>query len=229
MTQRKPGEEVLLPVHEVRTELGEGEVQVRRTVGCPTVRCAVELECCEACPHLVSVLGVGEPQAVLCRPVLPLPPAPPPSEPYDALLSPLLEHARVGEVMTRDVCCVGEEVRAEEVALLLAEHAVGGVPVVDEEERLVGVVGRSDLLQPEEGEVHPFLLHPERADATAASLMHQPPVMVEEHTTVARAAAVMASARAHRVVVVSTEKRVVGVLTALDVVRWVARKAGYAV
>jgi CBS domain-containing protein len=39
----------------------------------------------------------------------------------------------------------------------------------------------------------------------------------------------MASAHVHRVLVVSAEGTVVGILTPLDVVRWVARKAGYVV
>jgi CBS domain-containing protein len=59
--------------------------------------------------------------------------------------------------------------------------------------------------------------------------MNPEPVVVREGTTLPQAAAVMASARVHRVLVVSSEGTVVGILTTLDVVRWVARKAGYAV
>jgi CBS domain-containing protein len=46
-----------------------------------------------------------------------------------------------------------------------------------------------------------------------------------EGTTVPQAAAVMAAARVHRVLVVSAAGKVVGVLSAMDVVRWVAREA----
>lgn len=59
--------------------------------------------------------------------------------------------------------------------------------------------------------------------------MNASPVVVREGTTVPQAAAVMAAARIHRVLVVSAEGKVVGVLSAMDVVRWVARKACYAV
>ena len=59
--------------------------------------------------------------------------------------------------------------------------------------------------------------------------MNPSPVVVREGMTVPLAAAVMAAARVHRVLVVSAEGTVVGILTTLDVVRWLARKAGYTV
>jgi CBS domain-containing protein len=135
----------------------------------------------------------------------------------------------VEELMTRDVYCVGEEMLAEELAELFATRKVSGVPVVDEDGRLVGVVSRSDLLRAPEDEEHPPVLHPERAGATASELMNPAPLSVREGATVPYAAAVMAAARVHRVLVVSPKGAVVGILTALDVVRWVARKAGYTV
>jgi CBS domain-containing protein len=157
------------------------------------------------------------------------PPAHPPSKAYDPLLPPLLEHTRVDELMTQDVYCVDEGVSAEELAELFATREVSGVPVLDEDERLVGVVSRADLLRPSEGEDDTPRLHPERAGATASELMNASPVVVREGTTVPQAAAVMAAARVHRVLVVSAAGKVVGVLSAMDVVRWVARKACYAV
>ncbi|HSP81009.1 MAG TPA: CBS domain-containing protein, partial [Myxococcaceae bacterium] len=103
------------------------------------------------------------------------------------------------------------------------------LPVLDEEGQLVGVVSRTDLLHPpsEEGEAPP--LHPERAGASAGELMSRAPVVIEEGAPMGRAAALMASSGVHRLIVVASDGRVVGILTALDIARWVARRAGHAV
>lgn len=220
---------VTLPIHRVSTGLGEGEEAVRWTVRCPASQHMVDLKTCEDCPHLERVQEAATgPESLHCHPEV-HPPPPPPGEAYEPLLTSLLEHTRVDELMTQDVYCVGEEMLAEELAELFATRKVSGVPVLDETERLVGVVSRSDLLRTSDEEEDTPRLHPERAGATASELMNASPVVVREGTTVPQAAAVMAAARVHRVLVVSAEGRVVGVLSAMDVVRWVARKASDAV
>ncbi len=227
---KNPREGVVLNVHRVSTELGEGEADVRHTVRCPTSHRVVNLGTCESCPHLEHIQqDTSGPQSLSCTPQ-PEPSGPPsPNERFEPLLTPLLEHTRVDELMTRDVFCVSGELRAEELAQLFVTRGVSGMPVVDEDEQLVGVVSRTDLLRaPNDAEDTP-VLHPERMRATAEELMNPSPVVVSEGTTVPQAAAVMASARVHRVLVVSAEGTVVGILTPLDVVRWVARKAGYVV
>jgi CBS domain-containing protein len=226
---KNPREGVVLNVHRVSTELGEGEADIRHTVRCPSSHRVVNLGTCEDCPHLERIQrDTSGPQAVSCTPQSE-PAGATRDERFEPLLAPLLEHTRVDELMTRDVYCVGEEVRAEELAKLFAARKVSGMPVVDEDERLVGVVSRTDLLCcPNDAEDLP-VLHPERTRATAEELMNPSPVVVHEGATIPQAAAVMASARVHRVLVVSSEGTVVGILTTLDVVRWVARKAGYAV
>jgi CBS domain-containing protein len=216
---------ITLPLHRVSTGLGEGEEEVRWTVRCPVSRHVVDLETCEGCPHLERIQReAAGPERLHCHPDA-RPPPPPPGEACEPLLPPRLEHTRVDELMTRDVYCASEEMLAEELAELFARRGVSGVPVLDEDRRLVGVVSRADLLRAAGEEEDTPRLHPERAGATASELMNASPVVVREGTTVPQAAAVMAAARVHRVLVVSAEGTVVGVLSAMDVVRWVARKA----
>ncbi|WNG37946.1 CBS domain-containing protein [Archangium violaceum] len=213
---------VSLPVHRVSTGLGEGEEEIRWTVKCPNSHHVVDLETCEGCPHLEHIQQeAAGPQRLLCHAEA-FSPAPLPGEGNELLLPPQLEHTRVDELMTQDVYCVGEEMLAEELAELFATRKVSGVPVLDEDERLVGVVSRADLLRASTEEKDTPRLHPERAGATACELMNAAPVVVREGTTVPQAAAVMADANVHRVLVVSSEDRVVGVLSAMDVVRWLA-------
>jgi CBS domain-containing protein len=232
MKNSHPSDDVTLPIHRVSTELGEGETELRHTVNCPAAQRMVDLDTCEACPHLERIQREETgPQALSCSPRRQSPP-PSVGRMFDPLLSPLLAKARVGELMTRDVYCVGEELGAEELAKLFASRKVSGMPVVDENARLVGVVSRADLLRPsneEEDEEDTPLLHPERTHATTTELMNIFPVVVHEDLSIPHAAAMMAAAHVHRVLVVSKDNTVVGILTTMDVVRWLARKAGYAV
>ncbi|MBS3983456.1 MAG: CBS domain-containing protein, partial [Dethiobacter sp.] len=50
------------------------------------------------------------------------------------------------EVMTRDVVTVTLAASVTEVARLLVEHKVSGLPVVDEEHRVVGMITEGDLI-----------------------------------------------------------------------------------
>ena len=50
-----------------------------------------------------------------------------------------------GKIMSRPVHTVREHTTLEEVAHLLLEHGIGGVPVVDEAGKVVGIVSRSDF------------------------------------------------------------------------------------
>src|SRR5262245_43684353 len=52
----------------------------------------------------------------------------------------------VRDVMTRDPVCATTGGSVREVAELLEENEVSSLPVVDDQERLIGVVTRTDLL-----------------------------------------------------------------------------------
>ncbi len=53
---------------------------------------------------------------------------------------------RATEVMTTKVITVGENASVAEVAKLLAERGISAVPVVDKENRVIGMVSEGDLL-----------------------------------------------------------------------------------
>lgn len=54
---------------------------------------------------------------------------------------------RVGQVMSRDVKTVRPDEPAERAVTLMLEHKIGSVPVVDEDEALVGIVTETDFLE----------------------------------------------------------------------------------
>ncbi|WP_201861369.1 CBS domain-containing protein [Microvirga soli] len=50
------------------------------------------------------------------------------------------------DVMTRAVITVRPETSIHEIAKLLCDHHISGVPVIDDEERLLGIVSEGDLI-----------------------------------------------------------------------------------
>ena len=57
----------------------------------------------------------------------------------------------IRDVMTPTVVTVNQDTPLKDVARLLLDHAISGVPVVDSEGSVVGVVSEADLLVKEQG------------------------------------------------------------------------------
>jgi CBS-domain-containing membrane protein len=65
-----------------------------------------------------------------------------------------LRHARerltfkvpVKDVMTADVICIKKDADIHEAARILSENRISGLPVVDEEKHLIGIVTEADIL-----------------------------------------------------------------------------------
>ena len=73
---------------------------------------------------------------------------------------------RAMDVMTANVITVGPDTSVQDLARLLSERGISGVPVVNSEERLVGIVSEGDLLH--------------RAE-TGPSPAHPPALLVAQH------------------------------------------------
>src|SRR3990172_8960294 len=58
---------------------------------------------------------------------------------------------KVKDVMTYEVVTVSPETSLKEVAATLVQHGISGVPVVDAEDRVLGVVSEGDVLFKERG------------------------------------------------------------------------------
>ena len=60
---------------------------------------------------------------------------------------------RVEEVMTREVRSVTPESSLKDVAAMLSVYGIGGMPVVDERQRPLGVITKADIVIKERAEV----------------------------------------------------------------------------
>jgi CBS domain-containing protein len=139
---------------------------------------------------------------------------------------------RVRDVMTKDVTTVAPDSDLRDVATLLVQKRISGVPVV-EEARVVGVVSEQDILFKERPSdnlhrgVLAWLLDEGdlmlKIDArTAGSAMSRPPITISPLRSVADAAALMLDEGVSRLPVVENGQ-LVGIVTRHDLVRAFAR------
>lgn len=140
---------------------------------------------------------------------------------------------KVHDVMTRDVLTVAPHTSLKEVARLLSDHRISGLPVVADGE-VVGVVSEGDLLFKERGPAerrgllgrllaehgNDVLLKLEARDVSDA--MTAPPVTIEPARPLAAAARLMLEQGVNRLPVVD-RSGLVGIVTRADLVRAFAR------
>ncbi len=58
-----------------------------------------------------------------------------------------LRHVKVDQVMSQDPLTVTPETGLREAALLMIENKIGGLPVVDDDKNVVGIITESDLFE----------------------------------------------------------------------------------
>jgi len=142
----------------------------------------------------------------------------------------------VRDVMTTDVCTVGPDAPLKDVARLLVDRGVSGVPVVDSGGRVLGIVSEGDFLEREAGGTSRprgalwwyWAADPERASqarshaTTAGAAMSSPAITIGPDRPLSQAAATMGRANVNRLPVVA-DGRLVGIISRADIVRAYAR------
>ncbi|MGI5335992.1 CBS domain-containing protein [Streptomyces sp. CA-181903] len=146
-------------------------------------------------------------------------------------------HRTVGEIMTHDVARARPGTPYQDLVTLLRLRRVSGVPVVDHDDKVVGVVSEADLLRLRTGgspavlrERRPGLppLLPAhrrpravraRLAVTAAALMSTPAITIHPGQRASDAARVMDRRHVNRLPVVDEEDRLIGIVTRHDLLR----------
>ena len=146
------------------------------------------------------------------------------------------------DVMTREVFTIGPEASVEDLARLLEERRISGVPVLDARSVLVGVVTQSDLVQRSRDldlppalnilDLHLFLETPSHFQKRLEKLlgnkvkdvMTENPVTVAPDTPVNEIARLMSAKGVHTLPVLDSGK-LVGIVGKLDLIRGLAGPA----
>ena len=135
----------------------------------------------------------------------------------------------VREVMTPHPVTVHPGTETKTALRLLDEHAVTSMAVVEEDSRIVGVVGEADLVRealPHDPRAHmiPPAEDPRPARPhTVGEVMNRHPVAVHGDTDLSDAVELMTSTAVKSLPVVDGRRRVVGMVSRRDVVHLLAR------
>lgn len=138
---------------------------------------------------------------------------------------------RVEDVMTREVWTVRSETPLKDAAEILAEKRISGLPVVDAENHVVGVLSEGDILFKELGETErrgflAHLLEPGLHDLesklsarTAGEAMTAPAVTIGPKRPLTEVANKMIEEGVNRLPVVDEAGKLLGLVTRADLVR----------
>jgi CBS domain-containing protein len=148
----------------------------------------------------------GELETTRCRPV----------ERVDLPRVPTIaDHVRISEIMSTDVVCARPDLDIAAVTELLVDNHIGCIPIVDSVGRPKGIVTKLDLLDRE------------WPGMTAGDVMMPLAITLNLNATVAHAAAVMGLEDFHHVMVIAPDGTLAGVVSTMDVCRWLARNDGF--
>ncbi|WP_155056032.1 CBS domain-containing protein [Streptomyces blattellae] len=146
-----------------------------------------------------------------------------------------MKHNKVGSVMTTEVVRAEYGTPFKKVARLLGDHRISGLPVVDDDEKVIGVISETDLLVRQADTPDPYepkkrfrfdrLTRAGRKRAvkararTAGQLMTEPAITVHADNTIVEAARTMAQHHIERLPVLDEEQRLVGIVTRRDLLQ----------
>ena len=196
--------------------VGSRDPRTSLGVFCPSQEATVSVDRCAECGFLEALpADRATPRATLrCAP-------PDMKARRDARRSPRIDVAEaaarvpLGELVRRELVCVTADTRLEKLLSLIAEHGLDAVPVVDQEWRLVGIVSRTDLALND------------GSDGAVGDVMSPCAHWLPEDARLSHAVSLMATQSIHHVPILTHEGAVVGMVTSLDCMRWMAREMGY--
>ena len=118
-----------------------------------------------------------------------------------------------GELMSPEVTCLDSELGADRAVRFLEMSGVTSAPVLDDNAVLVGVVSCTSLARIRADSMQVF----EVEDAMTTEV-----VTLFQHSTLGEAARLMTAHHLDRVPIVTEDGHLVGVISAMDLVRWLA-------
>ncbi len=136
------------------------------------------------------------------------------------------------DVMTREVVFAKKDTSLEEVAEILDHHEISGVPVIGDDQSVVGVISEKDFLfhmgaKNKKSFMGVVLCCSKKNGCIAisirkqkaADIMTSPAVTASEHTPVAEIANIFTEKNINRTPVTDRNNKLIGIVTRADIVR----------
>lgn len=173
------------------------------TVHCPLSRAAKTVSSCLMCPRFERKVAVGGWGYLECHV---------PEEVADG-------GDLCGELVSPEVTCLDGELEVSKAVVILDVAGVSSAPVLDDHGVLVGIVSTASLARLRLSGFGQRAIPAEVEDAMSTELVTLP-----QQATVAEAALLMAEHDLERVPIVTEDGHLIGVICAMDLVRWLARR-----
>ena len=150
---------------------------------------------------------------------------------------------RVSDIMTGTVITVRPETRVSEIARLMSQHDISGLPVIDADNRVVGIVTELDMIVRNTHFKLPNFIfifdnmiplelpghYQERLEkvlgTTAHEIMSEPAVTITPDASIEELAELIVERRINPVPVVEAD-RLVGIVSRSDIIRLMAKDFG---
>lgn len=148
----------------------------------------------------------------------------------------------VADIMTSNPMTVKPETPLKEAIALIAKNKISGLPVVDEEDKLVGIISENDLMWQETGVEPPpyimildsviYLENPNRYEKeihkalgqTVQDVMTEKPITITPDKPVKQAARLLHDKKIRRLPVIDEQGKVIGIITQGDIIRAMAEQ-----
>ncbi len=119
------------------------------------------------------------------------------------------------DVMTKEVICIKRDTPIIEALRLMAKNNVTGIPVVEEDKTLLGILSEQDALRL-------FHTFDEEKDRTVSDFMSQPAIHFEQHERLLDVCYCLRD-NAIRRVPVTSDGKVVGVISRSDIIKCILK------
>lgn len=141
----------------------------------------------------------------------------------------------VSEVMTKNVISVKKDADIHEVSRLLSENKISGLPVIDDDNHVVGVITEADVLSMaglKKGHTFKDIIRhilgeplPERKEGNKVeNVMTSPAITTRPDVDIREVARIFDERRIKRLPVVDDENKLIGIISRADIVRKTGEK-----
>ncbi|MFD1037860.1 CBS domain-containing protein [Virgibacillus byunsanensis] len=148
---------------------------------------------------------------------------------------------KIKDFMITDVICVTKDTSIKNLLKILVEHKIGGVPVVDDNNKLIGMISDGDVIryvQPKGRTVYDvftLVLVSEKEDLRqkleytiehpVEKIMHKKVIhTVRSEGQLEDALEIFSRYRIKKIPVINDENKVVGVISRGDIIRYISTK-----